>query len=491
MTKGEASSDIQHSLAEALSAGALPSDIIPAAKKLLERLDAPVRVSLFGSPGSGKSRLLNLLVGADVIPEGVRLPTTQLAYADSDQATLTLSDGTNLQMASSNPQEIAAQGPLFVRIERPLPALKKISVLEVVASDDPVEQARALAWAAKRTDIALWCTADFTSAEEELWHAVPDQLKDHAFLLRTKTDLLEGDSARASLVDSLRDAASDLFIDVFPISARMALAARQAEGGVDRPQLRASGATALISAILKQVELGRQSRVDQAQILLRSSLNTSDKADQSTLAKASATPEDQSDHVEDSAPPPQDLNPGSAASADEPSREDPRPIQLTLVDVPAPVQSVTDAPQPDVAVEDAAQSEPEPNNTETDAEPAIVTLVTEKPTVGEDALPPEARAMFETAIAQLTDHATSLQAEPDLMASGVLARSIETLERISDEMSLSGPKRTHALTQIRDMSLDAADLALLLQIEESDSAAIEVTSLMIQLKRSISAHLAN
>lgn len=267
MADGATPLSTQERLAAAIGSGALPDDAMQTAKTLLSRLQTPVRVALLGLPGSGKSTLLNMLVGTEVIPRSISLPTLELVKGTQPRATLTLPNGDTKVLDDVNARTISGYAPAFVNLEMDLPALGKISILELVTSNAREEQRRALIWACKRTDIALWCTQDFTSAEQLLWDLVPDTIKDHAFLLRTKADELGDD--RNYVVSDLTSFAGEQFAQVLPLSATEAIAARAPDGTVDKPRLRASGGMALISAILRQVDLGRQYAVDQADILLR------------------------------------------------------------------------------------------------------------------------------------------------------------------------------------------------------------------------------
>ena len=72
-------------LGRALDRGLLPAGgPAEAAERLIERLERPARIALLGLPGSGKSSILNLLVGAIVVPETLRLPTIVVQYGENE-----------------------------------------------------------------------------------------------------------------------------------------------------------------------------------------------------------------------------------------------------------------------------------------------------------------------------------------------------------------------------------------------------------------------
>lgn len=262
--------DSHSDLKEAIATGALSEPLRVRAEGILARIERPVRLAALGLPGSGKSLLLNLLLGADILPEGVRLPTMRLSHGTEAEAICTLADGSTQTIPGANMEAIASLGAVYVEVKLPLPALTKLSMLEVVAGAEPAEQKRALLWAAKRTDIALWCTKDiFGRNEQDLWGNMPGDIQDHAFLMLTRADAL---AARGELVNRLEEVKAsgrDYFKQILPIGTKAAIAARKPDGSVDKDALRSSGGVALISGILRAVETGRQAARDQAEVFLR------------------------------------------------------------------------------------------------------------------------------------------------------------------------------------------------------------------------------
>jgi hypothetical protein len=260
--------EVQEKLTQALESGRMPAGVEVRAKQLLARLCQPVRLGVLGRFGSGKSSLVNLLVGFEVLPYDVRLPTTQVTFAEKASAVCTLADGTKREIATASAYDITELKPLFVELRLPLPALKKISVLEVVTPNNPNAIHKASQWAAKRCELAIWCTETFDVNEQEIWGQMPDILKDHAFLMLTKADQLKAKGTLEQVLDATRALAGHEFSDILPIATLEAIAARRLDGSVDKKSMRSSGGLALISAVLKQIDLGRQSDVDMAVMLL-------------------------------------------------------------------------------------------------------------------------------------------------------------------------------------------------------------------------------
>lgn len=253
-----------HSLGRAVAAGTLPDTDHAHAEALIDRMSRPMRVSVLGLPSAGKTAVMNFLAGQSLLTESLRGATIQMQYSGVERATLTLRDGSIL--VQDGPPEmfrIAQQLPAMVKLDLPLPSLRKISLLELAMPTDPRTQVRALVWAIKRTDIAIWCTEDFTREEQGLWDMVPPEVKDHSILLRTKSEAFPGNA-----LDTVSHVDPDDFGHVLAFSALQAFSARDRSGHVDKEALRAAGGMKLVSTVLKQIESGRQNAEDQAELIL-------------------------------------------------------------------------------------------------------------------------------------------------------------------------------------------------------------------------------
>ncbi|MCK0095857.1 hypothetical protein MWU60_09795 [Yoonia sp. F2084L] len=500
---------VQSELKQAVDSGLLPRSVQEKAAKLLERLQQPVRIAVMGLPRSGKSSLLNLLVGSDVIPDGVRLPTLQLTYGDTPQSICTLPDGSKQTLDSVDTAAISALSPVFVEMQMPLPALAKISVLEVVAPDDPAAMHRATQWATKRCDVGLWCTRGYVEAEQDIWAAVPENVKDHSFCMMTRADILKAEGLLETAFGAVRNFAKPEFNQVLAIGTLQAIAARRADGSVDKDMMRDSGGSALISAVLKQVDQGKQSAVDMADVLLHQHADLLADAPKAAPAEPAPEPVAQAE-----APPAVEPEPeAEIAAAPEPvTAPEPEPEPEPEVVPEAPVEQKPPAPAapPPASRQDAmsrlremaakkkalaqaqatpeAEQSPEPEDAPKEAAPAVVAPAANPP------LRPATREAYQHVINAIEDQGHGLSAifdeKGDDAPAEVMAMTVERIQWLCDYLQENGDDEDVSLQRARDTAFDAADLVQLMQMEKQDSAALEAVSLMLQIKRELQADLA-
>ncbi|MBT8415756.1 MAG: GTPase domain-containing protein [Boseongicola sp.] len=260
--------DVIERLQFALAAEALPKAAREHASLLLKRLSSPVRVSVLGLPGAGKSELLNMFIGQRLLPKDSKLPTTELTYGTVERIVVTDASGARQVVDGLDFEKARAFSPAFMRVEIPIPLLQRISLLEVVTDGSSTEFQSAIDWAVRRTDIALWCTQTFGPAEAKLWGRVPDSLKDHAFLVLSKADVLSAKSALTSRIADLETIVSEEFHSLFAVATLQAIKAHGADGEVDEAIYHASGGGALSAEILRHAERGRRADVDSAHLFL-------------------------------------------------------------------------------------------------------------------------------------------------------------------------------------------------------------------------------
>ena len=503
---GDAQQETQNALAAAIAGRLLPQTAQAQADKLMARLETVTRVTLLGRPGSGKSAVLNLLAGDTVVPMGLSLCTMQVVYGEEPRATITLRDGSNLTMEGTPElSRIASMSPVLVKLELPLPALTKISLLEVVTSTDRAEQVRAIKWAVKQTDIAIWCTEDFDASEHALWQHAPDAVKDHAILVRTRADLLG--KARATAAKELARTGRDDFAHFMAISAEEAHMARSNPARVDKELLKVSGATSLISTILRQIENGRQFAIDQAEILLHKYAKAQPEAPveapqmraaPAPAVEAKAEPAEKSnverlieatiDAVEVQ---PQPVEDAPATDTAPEAEVAPAPVEVAaqVEDTPAPADSQAEPVETEAAPEaqTAAEHKDSPASDAFEFDGADTAAIPEQATPAMDA---DLRKILETATARLSETGRALlELEPE-QSDVVLKQTATALSWINNQFEEATCDESPTLERLRNVTQDADDLIQLLRIEGGEDGATDAVAAMLQLKRGYQAELA-
>ncbi|MEL6571177.1 MAG: hypothetical protein AAFQ64_05945 [Pseudomonadota bacterium] len=518
-------------LKNALADGRFPANVADTAVKLCHRLNEPVRVGVMGLPGSGKSTLVNLLLNKVVIPQGISLPTTQFLKGETTRAICTLEDGTTTQINGADAHEIASLSPIFVEMQMSLPALGRISVLEVVAPADAKDQQRAMHWAAKRTDMAIWCSKQFTPIEQALWSSLPDEVKDHSFMLLTCADQLAQDGKLEQTLEEIRFGAGHEFNKIMPIATTDAIASRRSDGSVDKALMKKSGGLTLISTILRQVDQGLQATVDQADLIFHKFKDAEPNADNVRIVEILATPRAiskpivvqtavaEAAHAEAAAASPvvevvsskpvvNDASDKVAATRSEVLSADAfvlrgKSAMISAADAPkAAAPAPTPAPEPETEPEAPAVEEPEAQRIGKPVAPVAPT----KPDAPKKARPgfmpkaktsvvvfrakPETCAAFEGAITYLEGQGQALSAQAsDLTSEALMEASADNITWLTDHLDAVDVIEDPVLEKNRMRALDASELIQLMQFEDNDDAGIEALTLVVQLKRDLESAL--
>ncbi|MDJ0823322.1 MAG: hypothetical protein QNJ09_16120 [Paracoccaceae bacterium] len=156
-------------------------------QRMIERLQTPVCVAVFGLPRAGKAAVINALAEEAVLRPGAQIAPVLIRYAP--QASLTLTDN-NGDTSAAHADLPFAPSPTVAMAELglPLATLTETSLMDVVADPSPQDMAAALAWAAPRCDIAIWCTQHWTAEEQAMWRDGPETLKNHALMIASSIE---------------------------------------------------------------------------------------------------------------------------------------------------------------------------------------------------------------------------------------------------------------------------------------------------------------
>lgn len=477
-------SSVQEQLGHAIAKGVLPASVSASATQVLKRLEQPLRIVLLGLPGAGKTSVLNLLLGEDLIPEGqLHLPTVKVEAGTIPQMICTLRDGTKKIIAGTDLGVLESLKPAFVTVQTDSPALAKINLLEIVAPDATDQLGKAIAWATKRADVLIWCTTDFTPVEQELWYDVPDHLKDHGLMLMTKTDLLMGQTEINARLAQIARTSGEEFLRILPLSAKSALQARGSDGNINMSAFKASGATGLIAAIKTQIEEARrEAQGSAAQILKRYSSEID-------LAHANDTPSEAPETAG---------FPKVVARSEQPvpvatelKRHEPTGSDSVVPDLKVVSDTVFTEPE-EFDVEDLMLESSEPEQIPT----ASITSKTPEPaseeTISGEIPQPtiEERVLLEEALAVIAVYESDLASmldEPDKWPEDMVLFSCE--EAVAMLPGVLGDNPGPALSRVHTAVLEAQDALMAMKHEAKETQSDDAVALVLQVRREIEALL--
>ncbi len=475
----------------ALSSGGLGEAAQAAGEKLLGRLTSPVKVVILGFPQTGKSTIFNMLAGQVVLPEGMTFPTTQLVWGEVDRTVYTLRDASQKVFDRVELGAAAHMKPALIRLEMPIEQLKKISLLEVVASSDETDQQRAMRWASKRADIALWCSAGFSNKEEELWRMMPDALLGHSFLVLNKADLLDATGDIDDRMNAVKDVASHYFHSIIPLAGRQALASMQGDGEDSETLFRSSGGQELISAILRDVRAGRRADMDNIEVFLHRYGLTRVEPDEdlepveqgpvsSEPAESAyeAPPEPVESAPEISPEPVSMLQP--AATPEPPSMI--RPDGSNVSVFAAALERVKSGLEEKAADQDAFEPDGEITEMpdfealeEYKSKPAVL------PAAGE-------RNTRQEALKYLADQASELaklvKDNPEQSGAAVIERCVQAADHLGD-LVLNDDGADPELAGYEQRCQEASELLVLMQLEAGEAKPQDAVAVLFQLRREI------
>lgn len=275
-------------LQSALDGRLFPTEWHQWGSRLLDHLRKPVQVAVLGGPQSGKSTLINMMLGDPALPRLSGLPVIEIAYGAKLRTMYELSDGMSVNRNGAPCDTSVPDAAVRARVELPDEALIRYNFIEVGLSGNPGHQMSMVNWVVQWADIILWCTECFDETEQKLWDAVPDDIKDHSFLVLTMADRQMMRGVLQERIAALEPIVAEEFLGLYPIATEQAITARRGGGDTVGNLWRSSGGQRLMDGVMRQIENGRTADVDQAQMLLNRF--APDHARMAPVAKAKPAP---------------------------------------------------------------------------------------------------------------------------------------------------------------------------------------------------------
>ena len=192
------------------------------------------RIVVAGEFNAGKSSVINLLLREAVLPAGPRFSDWPIAVVGAGTAGDPVLDAGDGRLAPLGSRPLTAASDVTVRIERPVDWLAGVEIVEVpIDTEGRIPEAGRAAMAA--ADVFLWCTMGqraWTLSEIEIVRSLPDDMRDRAILVVTRSDYLRTADARALVLDRVSRQAGAHFSDVIAVNAGAeAVTASATDGG--------------------------------------------------------------------------------------------------------------------------------------------------------------------------------------------------------------------------------------------------------------------
>lgn len=191
--------------------------------------EKPVAV-LMGEFSSGKSTLLNLILGKDVAQTQVTatpLPPIWFTASKSQNCTGLRRDGTECPVDLADENVDFRNEYLVIRIGSNCEALSKFDIIDAPGLSDPNLHKDAIRFLARYTDFAIWCTPSsqaWRQSERTAFEKLSKTTQSKSFLAITRFDKLRTDKDRAKVLKRVRTEAGPHFNSIVPLATVKAAA---------------------------------------------------------------------------------------------------------------------------------------------------------------------------------------------------------------------------------------------------------------------------
>lgn len=237
------------------------------AEGYLARLEAPVRIAVAGLARSGKTSLVNLLVGEEVIPTRSRrtvMPAVILRHAAAYRTTAGWWDREDQAFDGLSLPDALALTPDIVSVGIDCDVLRDIWLMDLSDLEDSGAQANALFVLNRLADMIVWCTNaedPWTSEERHVWGLVPKLVQRRSILALTHADHLSAGMLTPTL-ERLKGAVGSGFRAVLPVATAEAWRALQGEGHEPASLWASSGIEVFMVAMLELAVECRKTEIE-------------------------------------------------------------------------------------------------------------------------------------------------------------------------------------------------------------------------------------
>jgi Dynamin family len=224
-------------------------------------------LALLGEFSAGKSSVVNLLLGRDMLPTAVLSNTrrpTRVRYAPELKIEAISEAGEREPVSSDALKALVREDIGYLDIGTPNEFLRNVELLDTPGFADPFRSSERTLDAVKKADICIWCTLAtqaWRQSERQIWLSLPARLRTNGILVVTHADTLAHRGEQRRVRTRLKREVNNLFADIVLLAVPDAMRALGADGQIaDQDLWRISGGSVLMAAVQRAVIDCREGR---------------------------------------------------------------------------------------------------------------------------------------------------------------------------------------------------------------------------------------
>ena len=236
------------------------------ASNLLKRLDTPVRFAFTGPARSGKTSLINLIVGDELLPTGKRkkrMPPVIVRHGETERTIAQYWDQKEVVFEGRDLNAALGQNPDVITFEVDCEDLKHLWLVDISDGDNPEYEREAIFALIQLADAMVWCSnvsSAWGRGERALWGSIPSKLKRNSILAMTHADLAD-DTSITHLEDALPSVAAKSFRATQPIATLLAWEAFVGDENRAQEMWEKSGAPEFLGSVVDLAAEQREAEI--------------------------------------------------------------------------------------------------------------------------------------------------------------------------------------------------------------------------------------
>lgn len=219
------------------------------------RLVAPVRIAVAGLGRSGKTTLIHLLLGEELLtvdPRNYRLPPIEIRYGTVEQTRAGWWDRNDMTFDGLALSTALSQKPDVISLILEHDLLRECRLIDLSDFDADATISEGLFALTKLADMAIWCVnagAGWTAQDRAIWDRVPRALQRRSVLALTHTEGMT-EAEVLHLHQTVTAAVGTGFVAVLPVASTLAWQAVERTAEDPEAVWHASGADELFNAAM-------------------------------------------------------------------------------------------------------------------------------------------------------------------------------------------------------------------------------------------------